>query len=169
MVATTPYFCSRDFARCVAACWLALAVTTPTDAQSRGSAADHTIEELLLGTWIVQDREFEVGDVLVRHIDGKIHVADRKPDGTYTVLVTLSSHFRAKDGSGAPLPECDGKPECILASGTEGVGVYTNGRFFIDYFGENWIDDLFTISDFTMRGWDVNGPIVLTKVDRDSD
>ena len=49
-------------------------------------------------------------------------------------------------------------------AGTEGIGRYVAGRFMIDYYGENWYDDVFTISGLTMSGRDPNGPIYMEKV-----
>lgn len=143
----------------------ALLLPTPrANAQSNDAPDPGSAEKLLLGSWRVAEREFEFGNVIVRHTDGVIHIKGRKDDGTYNVLVTLKNNLTSKSGDD-PLPECDGKTECIQSSATEAVGIYSNGRFLIDYFSENWYDDVFRISGTTMRGQDRNGPIVLTKVE----
>ncbi len=132
-------------------------------AQVLAQAAGDPIEELLLGTWSVAERRIEYENAVVRQVGGKVHIADRNPDGTYRVLVRMSSHIATKDGSpGSPI-ECNGEEECVIASATEGIGVYSNGRFFIDYSAENWYDDVFKIDGLTMSGRDPNGPILLEK------
>ena len=132
-------------------------------AQALAQAAGDPIEELLLGTWSVAERRIEYENAVVRQVGGKIHIADRNPDGTYRVLVRMSSHIANKDGSpGTPI-QCNGEEECVIASATEGIGVYSNGRFFIDYAAENWYDDVFRIDGLTMSGRDPNGPIFLEK------
>ena len=113
---------------------------------------DQSIEDLLLGSWDVAIREFEIDNAHVRQTDGVVHVTARLPDGTYTVLVTMSSHVSNSNGGDRPLAACEGKPKCVQNSATEGVGIYTNGRFSIDYYGDNWLDDVFTISGNTMSG-----------------
>ena len=149
-------------------CLAILVASASVHAQSSVSEEidSRSIEALMLGTWVVEDREFESAGVVTRQIEGTVHITDRNPDGTYTVLVTLSTHFKKRDGRKGPLLECDGKNECVRASATEGVGVYSNGRFTIDYYAENWYDDVFTVSGSTMRGRDRNGPIVLRKSER---
>ena len=137
-----------------------------SDAVEGGPSTNASIEELLLGSWNVDDREFEIDGVAVRQTGGVIHVTERLPDGSFLVLVTISTHLSNKDGSDRPLPECDGKTACVHAGATEAVGIYSNGRFSIDYYGENWYDDVFTIRGTTMSGRDPNGPIRLTKVVR---
>lgn len=124
---------------------------------------DQSIEDLLLGSWDVAIREYEYDNAKVRQTDGVIHVTGRLPDGTYTVLVTISTHITAKEGSERPIPACEGKTECVQHGATEGIGVYSNGKFRIDYYGDNWLDDVFTIDGNTMSGADLNGPIYLTK------
>lgn len=135
-------------------------------AQIDASSQNTSIEDLLIGSWKVADREFDVENMSVRQTGGVVHVTERLPDGTFLVLVTISTHLSNKDGSDRPLPECDGKKECIHAGATEAVGVYSNGRFSIDYYGENWYDDVFTIDGTTMSGRDPNGSIHLTKTVR---
>ncbi len=143
-------------------CLMVLLVNAPGHAQT-ASSENTSIEDLLLGSWKVADREFDVGNTAVRQTGGVIHITERLPDGTFLVLVTISTHLSNKDGSERPLPECDGRKECVHAGATEAVGVYSNGRFSIDYYGENWYDDVFTIDGTTMSGRDPNGPIHLTK------
>lgn len=148
-------------------CLTVLLAGTLAHAQSDSSSTyppkNQSVEELLLGSWNVAVREFDFENVAIRQTGGVIHITERLPDGTFLVLVTLSNHVSNKDGSDRPLAECDGEKECVRASATEGIGVYSNGRFLIDYFGENWMDDVFTISGTTMSGRDANGPIHLTK------
>lgn len=126
-------------------------------------ADEQSIEDLLLGSWDVAIREYEYDNAVVRQTDGVIHVTGRLQDGTYTVLVTISTHITAKEGNERPIPACEGKSECVQHGATEGIGVYSNGKFRIDYYGDNWLDDVFTIDGNTMSGADLNGPIYLTK------
>ena len=134
---------------------LAIAQDVPSD--------DASVEKLLLGTWLVDDREFEFDDTKIHHRDGIFHITARLADGTYSVLVTIATHISNRDGSDRPHRACDGKPTCIQNGATEGIGVYSNGRFRVDYYGENWIDDVFTVSGRTMSGRDLNGPIFMRK------
>lgn len=144
-------------------CVALMAVAAPAYAQDN-SPDDQSIEALLLGSWDVAIREFEIDNTQVRQTDGVIHVTARLPDGTYSVLVTMSSHVSNINGGDRPIPACEGEPKCVQNSATEGIGIYSNGRFSIDYYGENWLDDVFTIKGNTMSGRDLNGPIFLTKV-----
>lgn len=147
-------------------CLMVLLASGAGYAQTDASSQSASIEDILIGSWKVADREFEADGIAVRQTGGVIHITERMPDGTYLVLVTISTHLSNRDGSDRPLPECDGKKECVHAGATEAVGVYSNGRFLIDYYGENWYDDVFTIDGATMSGRDPNGPIRLTKVVR---
>lgn len=124
---------------------------------------DQSIEELLIGSWDVAIREFEYENTKVRQTDGVFHVTGRLPDGTYTVLVTIATHISNLDESDRPHPACDGKSECVQNGATEAIGVYSNGKFRVDYYGENWLDDVFTVSGRKMSGKDLNGPIFMTK------
>lgn len=133
-----------------------LAQGVPADQQS--------IEKLLIGSWEVAIREFEYENTKVTQTDGILHVTGRLPDGTYTVLVTIATHISNLDGSDRPHPACEGKPKCVQNGATEAIGVYSNGKFRVDYYGENWLDDVFTISGRKMSGKDLNGPIFMTKV-----
>ena len=151
---------------CLTTLFAGRSVYAQSDSSSGDSQGEQSIEDLLLGSWDVADREFDVENTSVRQTDGVIHITERLPDGTFLVLVTISTHIGNKDGSDRPLPECDGKKECVHAGATEAVGVYSNGRFLIDYYGENWYDDVFTIDGTTMSGSDPNGPIRLTKLVR---
>ena len=76
----------------------------------------------------------------------------------------MTTHIKVKEGRDGSFIDCQGKDECTISSGTEGIGRYVAGRFMIDYFGENWYDDVFTIDGLTMSGADPNGPIFLEKV-----
>lgn len=127
-------------------------------------AGEQSVEKLLMGTWNVAIREFEYENTKVRQTDGVFHVTGRLPDGTYTVLVTIATHISNLDGSDRPHPACEGKSKCVQNGATEAIGVYSNGRFRVDYYGENWLDDLFTVSGHKMSGKDLNGPIFMTKV-----
>ncbi len=126
-------------------------------------ADDQSIEQLLIGSWDVAIREFEYENTKVRQTDGVFHVTGRLPDGTYTVLVTIATHISNLDESDRPHPACDGKPKCVQNGATEAIGVYSNGKFRVDYYGENWLDDVFTVSGRQMSGKDLNGPIFMTK------
>ena len=128
---------------------------------------DQSIDDLLIGTWIVQERILEFANATARQINGKVHITERNDDGTYRVLVTLSTHLKKREGEEGEFVDCQGKDECTTSSGTEGVGRYVAGRFMIDYFADNWYDDVFTVSGLTMNGRDPNGPIVLEKVVED--
>lgn len=124
---------------------------------------DQSIEKLLLGSWDVANREFEYDNTKVVQTDGVLHVTDRLPDGTYTVLVTIATNISNLDGSDRPHPACNGESKCVQNGATEAIGVYSNGKFRVDYYGDNWLDDVFTVSGRKMSGKDLNGPIYMTK------
>lgn len=128
---------------------------------------DELIENLLVGTWLVEERVLEFANATARQINGKVHITERNDDGTYRVLVTLSTHLKVREGEEGDFVDCQGKDECTTSSATEGVGRYVAGRFMIDYYAENWYDDVFTVSGLTMNGADPNGPIILRKVAED--
>ena len=145
-------------------CAMLLGVS-PGSAQAQDE--DQSIEDLLLGTWLVEERVLEFANATARQINGKVHITERNDDGTYRVLVTLSTHLKKREGEEGQFVDCQGKDECTTSSATEGVGRYVAGRFMIDYYAENWYDDVFTIDGLTMNGADPNGPIVLQKVVED--
>ena len=60
-------------------------------------------------------------------------------------------------------PECEGKKECRYDDASEGTGRLINGKLFVDWVSDGWIDDVFTVSGDTMTGDDGTGPIKLTR------
>ena len=96
---------------------------------------------------------------------GSVFINEKRPDGTFRVLSRITTRAVADNENLLVRPECTGKSECIYDDASEGVGRLINGKLFIDWVSDGWIDDVFTIAGNTMTGDDGNGPIKLTKKD----
>jgi hypothetical protein len=97
--------------------------------------------------------------------DLRIFVNERMPDGTYRVLAYHTTHAVADEVGRLSRPECEGKNECDYDSGSEGIGRLIGNTFYVDWLGENWRDDVFTVSGNRMTGDDGNGVLDFTRVE----
>lgn len=95
--------------------------------------------------------------------DASIFINEKMPDGTFRILSRMTTRAVAERDNLLLRPECEGKRECIYDDASEGIGRLINGKLYIDWFSEGWIDDVFTIAGNSMSGDDGNGPIKLTK------
>ena len=117
----------------------------------------------LIGVWKLEPRQL-VGENYVDHQEeSTFSVSERMPDGRYRVVVTIRHRVVAKEAGLINIPGCEDKTECVYDSATEGVGSSFRSAFYVDYFSESWIDDLFTVKGNVMTGDDGNGPIKLVK------
>ncbi len=137
--------------------WLLIAAAATSFAQS--------IEEQVLGEWKMELRILKRICVVYYQEEASIFIIEKLPDETFRVISHMTTRAVAEDERFLDRPECEGKTECFYDDGSEGVGRLINGKLFIDWISEGWIDDVFTISDNKMSGDDGNGPIRLTKVE----
>lgn len=121
------------------------------------------LEERLLGEWEMELRILKYPGVEYYQEDASIFIAEKMPDGTFRVISHITTRAVAESENLLLRPECEGKTECFYDDASEGIGQLINGKLFIDWASEGWIDDVFTISGNTMTGDDGNGPIRLTK------
>jgi hypothetical protein len=135
--------------------FLLIAATALSVAQS--------LEEHILGEWKMDLRILRFPGVEYYQEDASIFISEKMPDGTFRVISHMTTRAVAEDERLLLRPECEGKTECIYDDASEGIGRLVNGKLFIDWLSEGWIDDVFTISGNTMTGDDGNGPIRLTK------
>ncbi len=126
------------------------------------SASAQDMDELLIGEWKMDLRVLEYPGVKYYQEDASIFIIEKMTDGTYRILSRITTRAVAENENLLP-PECQDKKECIYDDASEGIGQLINGKLFIDWISNNWIDDVFTISGNTMTGDDGNGPIRLTK------
>ncbi len=124
------------------------------------------LDEQILGEWQMELRILDFPGVKYHQEEASIFISEKLPDGTFRIISHITTRAVADSEYLLLRPECEGKTECIYDDGSEGVGRLINGRLFVDWFSEGWIDDVFTISGDKMSGDDGNGPIRLTKVDR---
>lgn len=127
------------------------------------SAFAQDIDELLIGEWKMELRVLEYPGVRYYQEDASIFITERMPDDTYRILSRITTRAVAENENLLVRPECRGKKECIYDDASEGIGQLINGKLFVDWISEGWIDDVFTISGDTMTGDDGNGPIRLKK------
>lgn len=136
--------------------WLSIAAGGMSFAQN--------LDEQILGEWKMDLRILKTFGVEYYQQDASIFIIEKLPDGTFRVISHMTTRAVADSEHLLDRPECEGKTECIYDDASEGVGTLVNGKFFIDWISEGWIDDVFTISGNKMSGDDGNGPIKLTKV-----
>ena len=137
--------------------WLLIAASASSFAQS--------LEQQILGEWKMELRILRSPGVEYHQEDASIFVIEKLPDGTFRVLSHMTTRAVADSENLLDRPECEGKTVCIYDDASEGIGRLINGKLFIDWISEGWIDDVFTISGNKMSGDDGNGPIKLTKVE----
>jgi hypothetical protein len=123
------------------------------------------LDEQILGEWQMELRILDFPGVKYHQEEASIFISEKLPDGTFRIISHITTRAVADSEYLLLRPECEGKTECIYDDGSEGIGRLINGRLFVDWFSEGWIDDVFTISGDKMSGDDGNGPIRLTKVD----
>lgn len=136
--------------------WLSIAAGGMSFAQN--------LDEQILGEWKMDLRILKTFGVEYYQQDASIFIIEKLPDGTFRVISHMTTRAVADSEHLLDRPECEGKTECIYDDASEGVGTLVNGKFFIDWISEGWIDDVLTISGNKMSGDDGNGPIKLTKV-----
>jgi hypothetical protein len=120
-------------------------------------------DDLLIGAWEIDERTLE-GDGVTFKQTGTIHIIEKSPRGEYVVLSTSVMRGISEEGfSVNDHPVCEGKKECTFSNGSEGIAWYSNGVLEIDWSGENWYDDMFTVRGDEMFGEDPNGAIHLVK------
>lgn len=136
---------------------LLLAVSASSIAQDLG--------EQILGEWRMDLRILDFPGVMYHQEEASLFVSEKMPDGTFRIISHITTRAVADSEFLLLRPECEGKTECIYDDGSEGIGRLINGKLFIDWISEGWIDDVFTISGNKMSGDDGNGPIRLTKVE----
>jgi hypothetical protein len=122
-----------------------------------------SIEETLLGVWEMEPRILRRVNFVIYQEEATIAITERMEDGRYRVIARMTSRTVADVAGLINIPGCEDKLECIFDDATEGIGSSFRSAFYIDYFGANWIDDLFTVKGNVMTGDDGNGPIKLIK------
>jgi len=137
--------------------WLLIVAAATSFAQS--------IDEQVLGEWKMELRILKRIGVVYYQEEASIFIIEKLPNETFRVMSHMTTRAVAEDERFLDRPECEGKTECFYDDGSEGVGRLINGKLFIDWISEGWIDDVFTISGNKMSGDDGNGPIRLTKVE----
>lgn len=134
------------------------AVTASTFGQS--------LDEQVLGEWKMELRILDFPGVKYHQEEASIFISEKMADGSFRVISHITTRAVGESEELLPLrPECEGKTECIYDDGSEGIGRLINGKLFVDWISEGWIDDVFTISGNKMTGDDGNGPIRLTKAE----
>lgn len=137
--------------------WLALAVSASSLAQS--------LDEHLIGEWRMDLRVLEFPGVRYHQEEASLFISEKMADGTFRIISHITTRAKADSEYLLSRPECEGKTECFYDDGSEGIGRLINGKLFIDWISEGWIDDVFTISGNEMTGDDGNGPIRFTKAE----
>lgn len=135
--------------------------TLPAFAQDSES-----IDDLLLGVWNMELRVLRSFNFVSHQEEANISITEKMPDGTYRVLARVTTRIVADVPGLIDRPGCSDKKECIVDDATEGEGRLVNGKLYIDWIDETWIDDIFTILGDRMEGDDGNGPIRLYKVSK---
>lgn len=132
---------------------------------SAASSFAQDLDEHILGEWKMELRVLDFAEVKFHQEEASIFISEKLPDGTFRIISHITTRAVAESEDLLLRPECEGKTECIYDDGSEGIGRLINGKLFIDWISEGWIDDVFTISGNKMTGDDGNGPIHLTKVE----
>ena len=120
-------------------------------------------EDTLLGVWKMEPRILRRENFIAYQEEATISITERMPDGRYMVIARMTSRVVADVEGLIDIPGCEDKKECIFDDATEGIGSSFRSAFYIDYFADNWIDDLFTVKGNVMTANDGNGPIRLIK------
>ena len=126
---------------------------------------NRSMEETLLGVWKMEPRILQRNNYVAYQEEATISITERMPDGRYLVIARMTSRVVADVEGLIDVPGCENKKECIFDDATEGIGSSFRSAFYIDYYADNWIDDLFTVKGDVMTADDGNGPIKLIKVE----
>ena len=129
------------------------------------SSFAQNLDEHILGEWRMDLRILDFPDVKYHQEEASLFISEKMPDGTFRIISRITTRAVAENEYLLIRPECEGKTECIYDDGSEGIGRLVNGKLFIDWIDEGWIDDIFTINGNEMTGDDGNGPIRFVKVD----
>ncbi len=121
------------------------------------------LEQHILGEWKMELRVLRFPGVNYYQEDASIFITEKMPDGTFRIISRITTRAVADNENLLLRPECRGKTECVYDDASEGIGRLIDGKLFVDWLSEGWIDDVFTISGDKMTGDDGNGPINLTK------
>ena len=121
--------------------------------------------ENLLGVWKMEPRILRRENFVSYQEEATVSITERLPDGRYLVIARMTSRVVTDVEGALNIPGCEDKTECIYDDATEGLGSSFRSAFYVDYFAENWIDDLFTVKGNVMTADDGNGPIKLIKVE----
>jgi hypothetical protein len=127
----------------------------------------NSLEETLLGVWKMEPRILKGGNFVSYQEEATMSITERMPDGRYLVIVRMTSRIVTDEEGLMNVPGCEEKTECFIDDATEGIGSSFRSAFYIDYFADNWIDDLFTVKGNVMDADDGNGPIRFNKVEKE--
>jgi hypothetical protein len=118
------------------------------------SSLAQSLDEQILGEWKMELRILDFPGVKYHQEEASIFISEKNPDGTFRIISHITTRAVADSEYLLVRPECEGKTECIYDDGSEGIGRLINGKLFIDWISEGWIDDVFTISGNKMTGDD---------------
>jgi hypothetical protein len=127
----------------------------------------NSMEETLLGVWKMEPRILRGGNYVSYQEEAIMSITERMPDGRYLVIVRMTSRIVTDEEGLMNVPGCEEKTECFIDDATEGIGSSFRSAFYVDYFADNWIDDLFTVKGNVMDADDGNGPIRFNKVEEE--
>lgn len=125
------------------------------------------MEETLLGVWKMEPRILRGGNFVSYQEEATMSITERMPDGRYLVIVRMTSRIITDQEGLMNIPGCEEKTECFIDDATEGIGSSFRSAFYVDYYADNWIDDLFTVKGNVMDADDGNGPIRFNKVEEE--
>ena len=123
------------------------------------------MEETLLGVWKMEPRILRGANFTSYQEEATMSITERMPDGRYLVIVRMTSRIVTDQEGLMNIPGCEDKTECFIDDATEGIGSSFRSAFYVDYYADNWIDDLFTVKGNVMDADDGNGPIRFNKVE----
>jgi len=141
---------------------ISLLVSGPVSAQTSDS-----LEETLLGVWKMEPRILRGANFVSYQEEATMSITERMPDGRYLVIVRMTSRIVTDVEGAINVPGCEDKTECFIDDATEGIGSSFRSAFYVDYYADNWIDDLFTVKGNVMDADDGNGPIRFNKVEEE--
>lgn len=127
--------------------------------------ANNSMEETLLGVWKMEPRILRGANFVSYQEEATMSITERMPDGRYLVIVRMTSRIVTNVEGAINVPGCEDKTECFVDDATEGIGSSFKSAFYVDYFADNWIDDLFTVKGNVMDADDGNGPIRFNKIE----
>jgi hypothetical protein len=119
----------------------------------------------LIGVWRMDTRVLKGPDYVMYQDESTFSVTEKLPDGRYMVVVSIANRVVSEHVGAYLRPGCEEKLVCHFDTASEGIGSAFRSAFYVDYFSDSWIDDLFTVKGNVMTGDDGNGPIKLTKVE----